>query len=35
MKQFEYLFRRVAAILGFGFRGQVIVVYRQPPRYLR
>ena len=35
MKQFEYFLRRVATILGFGFRGQVVVVYRQPPRYLR
>ncbi len=35
MKQFEHFWRRVAAILGLGFRGQVVVVYRQPPRYLR
>jgi hypothetical protein len=35
MKQFEHFLRRVAAILRLGARGQVIVVYRHPPRYLR
>lgn len=35
MKQFEYFLRRVAAILGFGARGQVVVVNRLPPGYLR
>ncbi len=35
MKQLEHFLRRVAAILGFGPRAQVVVVYRQPPRYLR
>lgn len=35
MRQFEYFLRRVAAILGFGPRAQVVVVYRHPPRHLR
>lgn len=35
MRQFEHWARRVAAILGFGFRRQVVVVYRIPPRHLR
>jgi hypothetical protein len=35
MKKFEHFLRRVAAILGLGARGQVVVVYRHPPGYLR
>jgi hypothetical protein len=35
MRQFEHWVRQVAAILGFGHRRQIIVVYRTPPRHLR
>ena len=35
MRQFEYWLRGVWALLGFGFKGQTVAVYRHRPRHLR
>ncbi len=35
MRHFEYWLRGVWTLLGFGFKGQTIAVYRHRPRHLR
>lgn len=35
MRNFEYWLRGVWALLGFGFKGQTVAVYRHRPRHLR